>query len=65
MSNILLVACLAFFVVLLLEAIAASILMVSGKIPVVLKVFRVMDYTTTVTGFVVVFLWIASLIFGI
>lgn len=65
MSNILLVACLAFFVVLLLEAIAASILMVLGKIPVVLKVFRVMDYTTTVTGFVVVFLWIASLIFGI
>lgn len=65
MSNVLWFACLAFFVVLLLETIAASILMVLGKIPVVLKVFRVMDYTTTVTGFVVVFLWIASLIFGI
>lgn len=65
MSSILWFACLAFFVVLLLETIAASILMVSGKIPMVLKIFRVMDYTTTVTGFVVVFLWIANLIFGI
>lgn len=65
MSDILWLACLAFFVVLLLETIAASILVVSGKIPAVLKIFRVMDYTTTVTGFVVVFLWIASLVFGI
>lgn len=65
MSNILWFACLAFFVVLLLEAIVASILMVSGKIHVVLKIFRVMDYTTTVTGFVVASLWIAILIFGI
>lgn len=65
MSSILLVACLAFFVVLLLETIAASILMVSGKVPVVLKIFRVMDYTTTIAGFVVASLWIASLIFGI
>lgn len=65
MSNILLVACLAFFVVLLLEAIAASILMVLGKIPVVLKILNVMDYTTTITGFIVASLWIAILIFGI
>lgn len=65
MLSILWLACLAFFVVLLLEAIAASILMVAGKIHVVLKIFNVMGYTTTVTGFVVVSLWIASLIFGI
>lgn len=65
MSSILWFACLAFFVVLLLEAIAASILMVAGKIHVVLKIFNVMGCTTTVTGFVVVSLWIASLIFGI
>lgn len=65
MSNILLVACLAFFVVLLLEAIAASILMVLGKIPVVLKILNVMGYTTTITGFIVASLWIAILIFGI
>lgn len=65
MSDILWFACLAFFVVLFLEAIAAYILMVLGKVPVVLKIFNVMGYTTTVTGFVVVSLWIAILIFGI
>lgn len=65
MSNILLVACLSFFVVLLLEAIAASVLMVAGKIPVVWKIFQVMDYTATVAGFIVASLWIAILIFGI
>lgn len=65
MSNILLFACLAFFVVLLLEAIAASILMVLWKIHMVLKIFNVMGFTTTVTGFVVASLWIAILVFGI
>lgn len=65
MLSILWVACLAFFVVLLLEAIAASILMVLGKIPVVLKIFQVMEHTMTAASVAVVFLWIASLIFGI
>lgn len=65
MSSILWFACLVFFVVLLLETIAASIFMVAGRIPVVLKIFQVMDYTTTVAGFVVASLWIAILIFGI
>lgn len=65
MSSILWFACFAFFVVLLLEAIAASILMVAGKIPAVLKIFNVMGCTATVAGLVVSSLWIAILIFGI
>lgn len=64
MSDIFWFACLAFLAIFFLKTIAASILIVS-KNPVVSIIFQVMEYATTVTSVVVVFLWIASLIFGI
>lgn len=64
MSNILWFACLAFLVIFFLKTIVAFVLIVS-KSPVVSTIFQVMEYTMTATSVVVVFLWIASLVFGI
>ena len=64
MLNILLFAILASTVVFVLGIIAAFVFMIANN-SVALKVFRALDYTMTVAGFTVVFLWIASLVFGI
>lgn len=64
MSDILRFACFAFLVIFFLKTIVAFVLIVS-KSPVVSTIFQVMEYTMTATSVVVVFLWIASLIFGI
>ena len=64
MSNILLFTIFASMVVFLLEVITAFVLMVTNN-SVALKVFKALDYTMTVAGFVVVFLWITDIIFGI
>ena len=64
MRNVLLFAMFASMVVFLLETIVAFVLMITSN-SVALKVFQALDYTMTVTGFVVVFLWVADIIFGI
>lgn len=64
MPNILWFACLAFLAIFFLRTIVAFVLIVS-KSPVASIIFQVMEYTMTATSVVVVFLWIASLIFGI
>ena len=64
MLNVILFASFVFTVILLLEIITAIILAATNNL-VVLKVFQGMDYTMTVAGFTVAFLWIASIIFGI
>ena len=64
MPNVLLFAMFASMVVFLLETITAFVLMVTNN-SVALKVFKALDYTMTVAGFVVVFLWIVDIIFGI
>lgn len=64
MPNVLLFAMFVSMVVFLFEAIAAFVLMVTSN-SVALKVFQALDYTMSVAGFVVVFLWIANIIFGI
>ena len=64
MRNVILLVSYVFTLVLLLENIAAIILTATNNL-VVLKVFQGMDYTMTVAGFTVAFLWIASIIFGI
>ena len=64
MSNILLFTIFASMVVFLLEVITAFVLMVTNN-SVALKVFKALDYTMTVAGFVVVFHWITDIIFGI
>lgn len=64
MPNVLLFAILASTVVFFLEIIAAFVFMISDN-SVALKVFQALDYTMTVAGLVVVFLWIADIILGI
>ena len=64
MPNILLFAILTSTVVCFLEIIAAFVFMIAGN-SAALKVFRALDYTMTVAGLVVMFLWIADIIFGI
>lgn len=64
MPNVLLFAILASTVVFVLEIIAAFVFMATNN-SVALKVFRALDYTMTVAGLVVVFLWIANIILGI
>lgn len=64
MPNILLFAILASTVVFVVEIIAAFVFMIAGN-STALKVFQALDYTMTVAGFVVVFLWIVNIIFGI
>ena len=64
MSNILWFVMFASMVVFILETITALVLMVTNN-SVALKVFKALDYTMTVAGFVVVFLWIADIILGI
>ena len=64
MPNILLFAIFASMVVCFLEIITAIVFMATNN-SVALKIFRALDYTMTVAGFVVVFLWIANIIFGI
>lgn len=64
MPNILLFAIFASLVVCFLEIIAVLVFMVTNN-SVAQKVFQALDYTMTVAGFVVVFLWIADIIFGI
>lgn len=64
MASVLLFAILASTVVCLLEIIAALVFMATNN-SVPLKVFQALDYTMTVAGFVVVFLWIVNIIFGI
>ena len=64
MRNVILLVSYVFTLVLLLAIIAAIILSATNNL-VVLKVFQGMDYTMTVAGFTVAFLWIASIIFGI
>ena len=64
MASVLLFAILASTVVFLLEIIAAFVLMATNN-SVALKVFQALACTMTVAGFVVVFLWISNIIFGI
>lgn len=64
MPNVLLFAILASLVVFFLETIAALVFMATNN-SAALKVFRALDYTMTVAGFVVVLLWISNIIFGI
>ena len=64
MPNVLLFTVFASLVVCFLEIIAALVFMATNN-SVVLKVFRALDYTMTVAGFVVVLLWISNIIFGI
>ena len=64
MPNVLLFVIFASLVVCFLEIIAALVFMATNN-PVALKVFQALDYTMTVAGFVVVFLWIVDIIFGI
>lgn len=64
MPNVLLFAIFASTVVFFLEIIAALVFMATNN-SVAQKVFQALDYTMTVTGFVVVFLWAANIIFGI
>ena len=64
MPNILLFTMFASMVVFILETIASLVFMATNN-SVALKVFQALDYTMTVAGFVVVFLWIADIIFGI
>lgn len=64
MPNVLLFAILASTVVLVVEIIAAFVFMATNN-SVALKVFRALDYTMTVAGLVVVFIWIANIILGI
>lgn len=64
MASVLLFAILASTVVFVVEIIAAFVFMIANN-SVALKVFRALDYTMTVAGFTVAFLWIASIIFGI
>ena len=54
----------ASLVVCLFEIIAALVFMATNN-SVALKVFQALDYTMTVAGLVVMFLWIADIIFGI
>ena len=64
MASVLLFAILASTVVFVVEIIAALVFMATSN-SVALKVFRALDYTMTVAGLVVVFLWIADIILGI
>lgn len=64
MPNVLLFAILASTVVFVVEIIAALVFMATNN-SAALKVFQALDYTMTVAGFVVVFLWIANIILGI
>lgn len=64
MASVLLFAILASTVVFFLEIIAAFVFMATNN-SVAQKVFQALDYTMTVAGLVVVFLWIADIIFGI
>lgn len=64
MPNVLLFAILASTVVFFLEIIAALVFMATNN-SVAQKVFQALDYTMTVAGLVVVFLWIADIILGI
>lgn len=64
MPNILLFAILASTVVFFLEIIAALVFMATNS-SAAQKVFQALDYTMTVAGLVVVFLWIADIILGI
>ena len=64
MPNILLFTVFASLVVCLFEIIAALVFMATNN-SVALKVFQALDYTMTVAGLVVMFLWIADIIFGI
>ena len=64
MASVLLFAILASTVVFVVEIIAAFVFMIAGN-SAALKVFRALDYTMTVAGLVVMFLWIADIIFGI
>ena len=64
MASVLLFAILASTVVFVVEIIAALVFMATSN-SVALKVFQALDYTMTVAGLVVVFLWIADIIFGI
>ena len=64
MPNVLLFTVFASLVVCFFEIIAALVFMVANN-SVALKVFQALDYTMTVAGLVVVFLWIADIILGI
>ena len=64
MPNVLLFTVFASLVVCLFEIIAALVFMATNN-SAALKVFRALDYTMTVAGLVVVFLWISNIIFGI
>lgn len=64
MASVLLFTVFASLVVCLLEIIASLVFMATNN-SVALKVFQALDYTMTVAGFVVVFLWIANIILGI
>lgn len=64
MPSVLLFAILASTVVFVVEIIAAFVFMATNN-SVAQKVFQALDYTMTVAGFVVVFLWIANIILGI
>ena len=64
MPNVLLFTVFASLVVCLFEIIAALVFMATNN-SVALKVFQALDYTMTVAGLVVMFLWIADIIFGI
>lgn len=64
MPNILLFTVFASLVVCFFEIIAVFVLMATNN-SVALKVFQALDCTMTVAGFVVVFLWISNIIFGI
>lgn len=64
MPNILLFTVFASLVVCFFEIIAALVFMATNN-SAALKVFRALDYTMTVAGLVVMFLWIADIILGI
>lgn len=64
MASVLLFAILASTVVFVVEIIAAFVFMATNN-SAAQKVFRALDYTMTVAGLVVVFLWIADIILGI
>lgn len=64
MSNVLSYAGFAYVVAVILGVITAFVWK-STKSSVAVKVFQVIDCTMTATGFTVVFLWIANIIFGI
>ena len=64
MASVLLFTIFASLVVCFLETIAALVFMATNN-SVAQKVFQALDYTMPVAGFVVVFLWITSIIFGI